>query len=283
MQGNKFVSSAAAIFIGALFMVGEASSNPPLVPVPPAPLSCTTPSGGWTITLVSNSMTGPIPFPVPCLAAANSGNTCSNYKYNVVGPTPDHVVFAISADQDLDTVRVNSSVVNNPSVTPPGSLSGDQPTGFLFLAQHEYPVRVNPTGNPPNTEFLIVGRSAPRISTVLVKKGKLLESCLIAGPGVPGDAFQPVFQSQRALVAGGKCLVDLVFDGNGNVVDVQNVAGSSCIRYEGPVTVTIGNNTGPLKNNTSPHGLTFGNGTTTCYGPPIPSTPRCICTQAPCP
>ena len=97
------------------------------------------------------------------------------------------------------------------------------------------------------------------------------------------DEFQPIVQSQTALVAGGKCLVNMTFDGDGNLVDVNPVAGSSCIKYTGPVTVTIGSNTGLLKNNTSPHGLTFGDGTTTCYGPPIPSVPKCICTRAPCP
>jgi hypothetical protein len=279
---DKFRLSAAALLLGALLVTGEVNShNPTGVPVAtPAPLSCTTPSGAWTITLVPETTGGGVPFTVPCVTGNHIGQNCSKYKYAVFSPTgasADHVTFAISADQDLDVAGPSATV------TPPGTASGDVPSGnFLANARHEYPIRINPTPNVP-AEISILGQSRPRITTVLVKKGNLRETCLIAGPGVAGDPFQPIFQSQTALVAGGKCQVNLTFDAGGNVIDVNPAAGSSCIKYEGPVTVTIGSQTGPLKNNAGPHGITFGNGTTTCYGPPVPSVPKCICTALPCP
>lgn len=268
MRG-KFASSAATIVVGALFFAGEvAAATPAGAGVPEAPpLSCQT--ANFVVTLASTA------------AASCSSGTCTNYTYNVTSNTlnVDHTVIAVSASQDLNVAGTSTPL----NVAALGV--GDNVTGFLAGAVHEYAIRFNASGNK-NVSWTVsvFGASNPRIGTVVIRSGsKTLEKCLIATPGIAGDVFQPAFQAQTALVAGGKCLVNLVFDGSGNVVDVNPVSGSTCIKYEGPVTVTIGTNTGPLKNNTSPHGLTFGNGTTTCYGPPRPSIPKCICTAAPCP
>jgi len=271
---SKSSSVAATILLGTLLVAGEVAANPAGVPLAGGespPLSCTT--ANFTIQMSAG-------FPAP--ASCNEG-PCTEYRYNISSPTlqnVDHAVFAVSATQNLSYSTVTNGVVY---VTPPGP--GDNATGFLAGAQHEYPIRFNSNNNKSElAQIFIVGPSRPKIGTVLIRSGsKLLESCLIATPGIAADPFQPIFQSQTALVAGGKCQVNLTFDASGNVVDVNPAAGSTCIKYEGPVTVTIGNNVGPLRNNTSPHGLTFGNGTTTCYGPPVPSVPKCICTAAPCP
>jgi hypothetical protein len=112
----------------------------------------------------------------------------------------------------------------------------------------------------------------------------------IAGPGDIGDPFQPKFATQDATVADGKCIAHLIFDKKGNVIDVtaNNAPGytpgtgqTDCTAVS--VTGDIIVNGNPLKNNTGPHGITFGTGTTTCYGPSIPSPARCICTASPCP
>jgi len=253
---------------GVLFTTAEVNANPTGVPVPPAPTSCTTTN--WLISAVLGPG-GEFPQTEPCVN--NVGKTCHLYKYNVASrvgtATPDHIAFAVSADQDLD--RAGPSAF----VAVPGA--GDSTTGFLANAQHEYPVRVNPTPNVP-AEISIVGLSSSRISTVLVKKGKTLESCLIAGPGVSGDTFQPVFQEQLAVVAGGKCNAHLIFDSTGNLVSVTT--DPPCVSANPDVVIVNGK---PLQNNTSPSGITFGDNTTTCYGPPKPRTPACICTAEPCP
>jgi hypothetical protein len=120
----------------------------------------------------------------------------------------------------------------------------------------------------------------------------------IAGPGDIGDPFQPKFATQDATVADGKCIAHLIFDKKGNVIDVtaSNAPGytaTTCVAGSPAKTPTNPNgdifvqdqsgNPFPLKNNTGPHGFTFGNGTTTCYGPSIPSPAKCVCTAAPCP
>jgi hypothetical protein len=263
---------AIALAFAALGGMTEAwAHNPQGVPVQtPAPLQCTTPSGGWTIAAVPGDG-GEFPVAVACENAGHSGGTCFLYRYSLVAPggTPDHVVFAVSADQDLD--RAGPSAF----VTPPGSKSGDPATGFLAGAYHEYPVRVNPTPRVP-AEISIAGPTAPRISTVLVKRGNVREACLIAGPGVFGSTFRPVAVTQTQIAAGGKCPVELIYDSAGNLADVRPLT-EDCIRFQGPVTVQGQ----PLQDNTE--SITIGTGTSTCWGPPRPTPAVCICTRAPCP
>lgn len=119
------------------------------------------------------------------------------------------------------------------------------------------------------------------VSLALVSGQATNDSCVntddsepkgIPGPGALGDPFQPIFQEQTALVAGGKCLAKLIFDSAGQLADVQTLT-PGC-------TVTVGDVTiegQPLRNNTNPHGITWGNGTCTTYGPPIPSPARTVC------
>ena len=109
----------------------------------------------------------------------------------------------------------------------------------------------------------------------------------IAGPGNIGDPFQPLSITENVLAAGGKCSVQLNYDGNGKLISLSNPVSTNpsdtsiqC-QVANPNSVLVNDET--LRNNTGRSGITFGNGTTTCYGPPVPSKPWCVCTQAPCP
>lgn len=267
--------------ISILFAVTEVRANPAGVPVTtPAPLQCTTPSGGWTITAIPG-LSGEFPKEVSCVLPSNASKRCFLYKYSVQAPggTPSHILFSVSADHDLDSAAPTATV------TPPGTVSGDSATGFLAYSRHEYPVRVNATPAVP-AQISVVGPSSPRISTVLVKKGNLLESCLIAGPGVSGSGslFAPIVTSQTQLAAAGKCEVELIYDSKGDVIDVQLVPGAdpACTITTGDVCLggqfVAGVCTGSiLRDNRSPTGITHGNGTCTTYGPPTPSPSRTVC------
>ena len=276
---DKFASSAAAILVGALFVAGEVAANPDGVPLPGGespPLSCTT--SNFVVTLAST-------------AATTCGTSkCTEYTYTVNSKTlnVDHTVIAISATQDLD----NSGTSNPKSVGDLGV--GDNVTGFLAGAVHEYAVRFQTSNNKSVTwKVSILGASSPRIGTVLIRSGsKILEKCLVATPGIASDTFQPAFQSQTVVLAGGKCIATLVFDASGNVFDITNLTptgpGITCFPNDvdftqPPRNGVVSVNGAPLKNNSGPHGITFGNGTTTCYGPPKPSIPKCVCTATPCP
>jgi len=271
--------------------VGGPPGQGPAVPVSATPpLFCMTPN-----FMVQANIASAFPLPNSPLCG---GTACLDFGYTVT-PIPlgamaniDHVAFSVSATQ---------AVLGPPAVVPTGTVLGlgvgDLTTGFLAFTQHEYGIRFN-GANALNPHILIAGTSAPvGLSTVVIRAntkqpaqpGKQLESCLIAGPGAPpaGDVFQPVLQAQTAVVAGGKCIAHFIFDPNGNLMDVtaDSIAPGVIDCHVGSPTDAnpLLVNGFPLRNNTSPNGITFGNGTTTCYGPPIPSVPRCICTRSPCP
>lgn len=265
-----FGSSAAAILVGALFAAGEVVANPTGVPVAEAPpLSCST--SFFNVTLNSTGS-------ATCPTA--SASPCTKYDYTIAaksptGPNVDHTVFAVAATQDLNATNPTSSV------SPPGA--GDNTTGFLAGARHEYAIRFNSSNTKSvNAQIFISGPSTPRVGSVLIRSGsKILETCMLATPGIASDTFQPLFQTQQVTVAGGKCVATLTFDTSGNVVDVTTSTPGCFVGSPSGGELTVGGQ--PLKNNSGPHGITFGTGTTTCYGPPRPSTPKCVCTATPCP
>lgn len=212
--------------------------------------------------------------------SANCGGIpCSDYHYKVISNTLniDHTVFAVSRTQKLLSTSPTSSV---------GFVGkGDTATGFLQNAVHEYSVRFDSHfSKSVELHIRTEGASKARITTALMRSGaKNAQGCLIAGPGVNAsvDVFQPIMISQTVNVAGGKCVAILHYDAAGILIDVTTDT-PGCLAGE-PASGVVLVNGEPLRNNSSPLGITFGNGTTTCYGPPVPSIPKCICTRAPCP
>ncbi len=279
MKVRRFNSmSTLGMMSGLLLVSGSVIAQ--VVPFSnPGPLRCTT--ANFTIEAITGA-NGEFPIAVSCTGGPGTG--CSDYGYRLNSPTAtkaDHLLFAVSADQLVYATAPNASVA------PPGS--GDSTTSFLINARHEYPVRFNSNSTVYEGHMFIQGLSSPRISAAFVKAGRKDESCLIAGPGIAGDPFQPLSQTETAVVAGGKCEITKHYDGNGRLVNITLPTNSPC--YVGqpssgqlivgtdPVTLQPI----PLRNNNSRDGITFGNGTTTCYGPPTPKTPWCVCTAAPCP
>jgi hypothetical protein len=265
-------SSAATVLIGALFAAGDVGANPTGAPVPESPpLSCQTQA--FAVEAVTGSG-GEFPKPFQC-----NSQPCSDYHYRISSATlnVDHTVFAVSATQNLFST--------SPTATVSAAGAGDTATAFLAYADHEYAVRFN-SSNTKSIEahIFISGQSKPRIGSVLVRSGtKRTESCLIATPGVAAvvDQFQPIYVAQTVMVAGGQCVADLHYDASGILVDVTtDTSGCFAGQPTGGVLIVNGEE---LRNNAGPHGITFGNGTTTCYGPPVPSIPKCICTRLPCP
>jgi hypothetical protein len=202
----------------------------------------------------------------------------------------DRAAFSVSATQDLNPQTVTPGpLAGTVSVFPPGrGAEGYEETrGFLGDALHEYVVRFNNSYlSTVEAHIFITGQSTARIGTVLVRAAqKSSQRCLIATPGIaPSNVFQPVYTTQNALVAGGKCSVTKFFQNNllvNVVVDytATNVA-NGCIRGT-PEKVFVG--TEELRNNIGEHGISFGPGTSTCYGPPVPRKPICVCTRSPCP
>ena len=270
--------STLGITCGLLLVSGSVIAQVVVPFTGPAPLMCTTTN--FAVKAITGA-NGEFPIPVAC-DALDPGKGCSVYGYRINSPTlvkADHVLFAVSAAQQVYATLPGAAIA-----LPPGT--GDSTTAFLVNAQHEYPVRFNPSSATYEASIFTKGNSSPQISTALFKNGRTFESCLIAGPGtgIISDPFQPITQSEVAVVAGGKCKVTKIFDDSGNLADITLAEGSTCVLARpDPILNPILLGGQPLRNNTSRNGITFGNGTTTCYGPPTPKTPWCVCTALPCP
>jgi hypothetical protein len=92
----------------------------------------------------------------------------------------------------------------------------------------------------------------------------------------------PEAKNEPQITAAGlpRCVANVIRDSSGKVTDV--VPASGCHSGNGPLFVVgPSNRREPLRVNSEY--ITFGDGTTTCYGPPIPNPPRCVCTAQPCP
>jgi hypothetical protein len=101
-------------------------------------------------------------------------------------------------------------------------------------------------------------------------------SSVIPAIGKPkGYEAMPVPISRTELVAGGKCVARLTYNKEGELTKVETDT-KGCYVGQGSVLV----NKEPLLHNSD--SITFGKGTTTCYGP-YPDPPWCICTAEPCP
>lgn len=288
MRKALLITLVAAAVVGVL-SVKDVDANPEGVPVAsPGPLQCTTSAGNWRIT-AAPATSGEFPVPTDCSLAANADKRCFLYQYGIqrltppLNTSPDAFVVAVAADQDLDSATPTAFV------TPPGTSTGDNATGFLAFAWHEYPIRLNPTPNTP-ARITVVGPSAARISTILVRRGKDAESCLIAGPGVLGDRFETVQAVQQVDVAGGRCVANITRDAFNNILNIAIDPSSpnpNCQTSNDPTNLgpdgkrkTPFVNEQPLQNNVT---ITYGDNTTTCYGPKNPSPAWCICTAKPCP
>jgi hypothetical protein len=102
----------------------------------------------------------------------------------------------------------------------------------------------------------------------------------IAVIGPDGDAqmkFAPVIEQRTETVNGGQCTAILSFKNN----QLFKVESPNCKVVQLKSEKELQVNGKPLLYLNG--SVTFGTGTSTCYGPPIPNPPFCVCTAQPCP
>ena len=279
---KKVCNFFIGVVMGSMMLSMGAMANPPGVPVGEAPLSCTTVNsrGGGDNYLVEaiTGTNGEYPLIVDC--PNEPGKKCSDYGYKVTqigGETISQSLFAISADLELDSA--------DPAPANIGELGdGDSLTGFLQYTRHEYPIRFNAKGDTIKAHIFIKNTSAPRIGTAYIRGGKIDESCLIAGPGVPGNPWVPTTSTETVVAVGGKCEATLHYSGNGKLINISLPVGSTCYAGKVPDGAVAAIGGEPIQNvNGIANGrdvpVTFGTGTTTVY---LPSG-WAICTSSPCP
>jgi hypothetical protein len=138
-----------------------------------------------------------------------------DYTYRVTslrGRNIDHVVVAISADQEVIPLNENAQLF------PP--CVGDNVTGFLRHVCHDVAKRFNPTHGSTSTVTVRTIRSSAVLTSILVRGGNTQESCAIAGPGIfDANPDQAVLVSQTEQA--GACEVVLQRDRAGNIVSIS--------------------------------------------------------------
>ena len=300
MRINRYLLCAATIAATTMFALTDAEAAVPGSDVctPTTPCRCVSPS--FTVDLIDKTVT-------PGTATTQ---TTTKYTYKVVGNS-SKINGILNGQFVIPRPVVNATNATNGDILVQASGSGsgvfqvtdycgtDKNTGINKGNCNGFLAYVAPSALTSTSVNLVVvsgQRVADGLITINVASGQgTSELCLgadannnnavinpptgIVGPGDIGDPFQPKFVLQDATVAGGKCTAHLIFDKHGNVSNVTTDA--PCVT--GSPTGDIIVNGAPLKNNTGPHGITFGTGTTTCYGPSIPSPAKCVCTTFPCP
>jgi hypothetical protein len=280
--------TAAVLFVPAAIAAAPGSD----VCTPSTPCSCSTPT--FSVQLIDKTVT----------PGTTTTQTTTKYTYKVSG-SPAKINGIVNGQFVIPRPVANVTSATSGDILVQGSGTGSGVFNVLNYCDSDKNTGIN-KGNCDgflayvapsaltNTSVNMVVVSGQRVAdgliTINIVSGTgSSEICQaldannvptgIVGPGDIGDPFQPKFTLQNASVAGGKCTAHLIFDKHGNVSDVTT--DPPCVTGS-PVGDIIVNGA-PLKNNTGPHGITFGTGTSTCYGPSIPSPAKCVCTASPCP
>jgi hypothetical protein len=110
-------------------------------------------------------------------------------------------------------------------------------------------------------------------------------SCVTTSRSVLNDSqditilSKPAPVAKQEKVANGQCTAVVTYNNKG---EIDNVSSPDCEVGQKILYITSDKRTFyELKH--SSESITFGGATTTCYGPPYPSPPRCVCTAQPCP
>jgi hypothetical protein len=261
--------SAIIVAFSVLFVITEVKAQPAM---------CTTP-GGISVTPLAKSLepiTGHMRWDFLLQGSATALNSVKDFVlviHRPVKPTKDDIISPVPSrtycEQSDTSTRINRG---NCDGFPLISIPLTKETSTMLRATV---ITSSSVTEGVVTPSVVTGASNSETCTLTGPDGFLTG---IVGPGEKGDPFQP--QIKTTLAAGGKCVVDFSYDETGKISNITTPT-SGCHVGLGPVF--LGNTNEELKNNTNPHGITFGNNTTTCYGPPSPSPARCVCTATPCP
>ena len=223
-----------------------------LITVPAAasstiPFECTTDGGGnWTISATQpHAVTIDNPDGTTSLGTEIEYKVTSNY-----GLSPDHVL--VLAGYGVDVVIPEARNVYEPCV-------GD--TGTTYLGIHDcssIAVRMNKNNDTQTFELAVLGDEDPTNSSIVVKKGKVIEECRIASLGKRDDTFDPhaqVTAAQEITFKG--CTVTIPTDTSTGEGGVATITGDNCVFVANAEPVSVGE---LVVNGQSVGTLTFGDG-----------------------
>ena len=263
MLTRQIVRFSAVAIVGIMCAVAtEARADENGIPIAlpasalTAPLSCLAPLGdGNSVTIAAVPMGSPATFPrdVPC--PGEIGTTCSEYNYKFTssnGSTLLKSFLTVSSDVVIYEASPSGSALFNECIADRAPTNG-----LTACAQRE--VKFLSHASPLDAK-VVVSRAAPHVSTAGSLVGFRSGFCLIQGPGVTGGTFNTVATGDSEIVAGGKCVANLVRGPGGSVAGA--IADPNC-GFAEILTENFKINGLPVRGaNGKP--ITYGD-TTTCY------------------
>jgi len=228
--------------LGALIVIALLLTSAP-ARATDAPLECTTNGeGNWNVTA-----TGPLDIECPF------GGDCTAVQYVITpttGKSPDHVV--VLADHDVDVLVPESRNVSPPCV-------GDNVTAIGTHNCSTSAVRMNANVETGAFDLIVSGKKELVGSSIVIKKGKVTESCRIASLGAePLDAFDPNAQRTESQTISFKgCMVNIPTDPMTGEGGVATITGENCVFVANAEPVSVGE---LIVNGSSVGTLTFGEG-----------------------
>lgn len=218
MQTKKyflFCGVATGVLIAATAAMGQ------IPPPGPVPTSCTL--AGYPVAVTSG------PSLVNCTGSTTGVCTEIEYTVSSTASPPDHIVFWQGVGVVSVTGDIQSSGVQIFPVGEPDNLTNAVGT----FARHEQAIRANPNAGNAKIVVRLAGNRGKNASSLLIKKGKVIESCRIVGVGLetgPG-LFDEITTSQTFQVGG--CIIKAQTPAMGPVV----VTTSSPCTLSGPFDV----------------------------------------------
>ncbi len=218
--------------------------------------------------------------PSSCGLETNPRLRCFQYQYTIHYPPSLPLYYSLFSVSATQLVPLTSPVA---SLIQPAYTGDDD---FLDDALHEYVLKFSGSTSTNVSLFVRTGpgeSSNARVGTVMVKAGYKREGCLIATPGVTsGNAFQPI----QHVPAGHGCrrqvLCNLVVRCQWqrfrrNRCDPDTAVCRPLQRSRIPTWTDCERRAASEQQRSLWHH--DWHGTKTCYGPPRPSIPKCVCSD----
>lgn len=150
------------------------------------------------------------PRAVACQPDSNAGEAdlCTEMDYTITplkGLAPDHVAILV----DHEYVVEDDGIYGNYAVAL--DCTGDSVTGIGLRDCSRNAVRMNENADTKKYQLSVVGDAAPQASSIVVKKGRVMEECRIASLG-PTTCDPKAQQASKETFAFDGCEVEITLD-----------------------------------------------------------------------
>jgi len=157
--------------------------------------------GSWHITASE-------PYPVACKNAVPAGTICTEIDYRITSLPPnnlgaDHIAILVDHEYTVDDLDTSRNVFL--------PCDGDTVTQIGIRDCSRQAVRMNQYDETVGYRLAVIGDAAAQASSIVVKKGKVIEECRIASLG-PTTCDPKAQQASRETFTFDDCEIEITLD-----------------------------------------------------------------------